>query len=242
VNPGGALRKTPRAPVWRAAAGLLLLVAACATPRAAAPPWPGSAEYAFRWDPAAGGPETPQEVLGLLELPVQEPERYVVRYWDLPAPASAPPNAAPILRERAKAGGKTEFRLKYRFSAPLAVPWACPPGGAFQPEEQVDVALGEGGKVARVYSYSCTLKAAAPPSSLNAVPKGCSVSMTRFSAEGLRVEEWEMPDGMRTIEVSRAGSDGVDQLESFRQVAEKLLAKGARPSERSKTELGSDCP
>ncbi len=226
---------------WRAAPALVFLVAACSSPRAAAPPWPGSAEYAFRWDPAAGGPQTPQEVLTLLELPVPEAETYRVRYWDLPVPSSAPPNAVPILRERSKAGGKTEFRLKYRFPAPLTA-WSCPAGEGFQPEEEVDVSVGEGGKVARVYSYSCTLKAATPPSSLNARPKSCSVSMTRYNAEGLRVEEWVMPDGARTIEVSRAAADGVDELASFRQVAEKLFAKGAKPSDRSKTELGSACP
>jgi hypothetical protein len=242
VNPGSVLRKTPGLNTWRAAPVLLLLVAACSPPRAAAPPWPGSAEYAFRWDPAGGGPRTPQDVLALLDLPVPTPEKYEVRYWDLPSPASAPLSATPIFRERTKAGGKTEFRLKYRFSRPLATAWACPAGEAFHPEEQVDVSVGEGGNAVRVYSYSCTLKTGAPPSSLNAVPKSCSVSMTRYNAEGLRVEEWRMPDGARTIEVSRAAADSVDELESFRQVAEKLLAKGAKASDRSKTELGSTCP
>ena len=236
------LRKTPGLNTWRAAAGLLLLVAACASPRATSPPWPGSAEYAFRWDPAAGGPKTPREVLGLLELPVPEPERYVVRYWDLPVPASAPANAAPILRERTKAGGKTDFRLKYRFTTPLAVRWGCPAGESFQPQEEVDISVGEGGSATRVFSYSCTLKSASPPSSLNAVPKRCSVAMTRFTSGGLKVEEWVMPDGGRTIEVSRAAADGVDELAAFRQVTEQILAKGARPSDRSKTELGSACP
>ena len=226
----------------RASPALVFLVAACSSPRAAAPPWPGTAEYAFRWDPAGGGPRTPQDVLTLFDLPVPTPEKYEVRYWDLPPPASAPLSATPILRERTKAGGKTEFRLKYRFSRPLAAAWACPAGEAFHPEEQVDVSVGEGGNANRVYSYSCTLKTGAPPSSLNAVPKSCSVSMTRYNAEGLRVEVWLMPDGARTIEVSRAAADGVDELANFRQVAEKLFASGAKPSDRSKTELGSTCP
>jgi hypothetical protein len=180
--------------------------------------------------------------MALLELPVPAPETYRVRYWELPTPVSAPAGATPVLRERTKAGGKTEFRLKYRFSRPLTAAWACPAGAAYQPEEEVDVSVGEGGTAARVYSYACTLKAGAPPAALNARPKSCSVAMTRFASEGLKVEEWVMPDGARTIEVSKAAADSVDELESFRQVAEKLLAKGAKPSDRSKTELGSGCP
>jgi len=227
---------------WRAAPAVVLLGVACtSSPRAASPPWPGSAEYAFRWDPADGGPRTPQEVLTLLELPVPAPETYDVRYWDLPAPASAPAGATPILRERTKAGGHAEFRLKYRFPRPLAFGWSCPPGDAFQPEEQVDVSVGEGGKEARVYSYACTLKAAAPPASLNAVPKSCSVAMTRYHAEGLKVEEWVMPGGVRVIEISRAAADSVDEFETFRRIVATLLSKGAKPSHRSKTELGSAC-
>ncbi len=196
----------------------------------------------MRWDPAAGGPKTPQEVLALLGARVPAPERYEVRYYDLPTPASAPANAVPVLRERTKAGGKTDFRLKYRFPRPLTVAWACPAGEGFEPEEEADVSVGEGGKSGRVYSYSCTLKAKAPPRSLNAVPKSCSAAMTRYSVEGLKVEEWLMPGGARTIEVSRPAADTAEELESFRQVAEKLFASGAKPSDRSKTELGGDCP
>jgi hypothetical protein len=222
---------------------LLFLAAAChGAAGAGSPPSPENAEFAMRWDPADGGPKSPEEVLTILGVPLPSAERYDVRYYDLPAPASAPAGATPILRERTRAGGKTEFRLKYRFTRPLAGGWACPAGEAFEADEEVDVSVGEGGAAARVYSYSCTLKAKDPPRSLNAVPKRCSAAMTRYSSGGFRVEEWLMPGGARTIEVSRPGTDAVDDLEKFRRVVEILLGRGARPSDRSKTELGSTCP
>jgi hypothetical protein len=218
-----------------------LLLVACSPPPGAATHRPTDAEYAFRWDPAAGGPRTAPAALALLGLSVATPDHYQVRYWDLPAPPSAPAKAVPILRERTKEGGKTEFRLKYRFPAPLAAGWRCPPGAGFRPEEQVDVAVGEGGTAVRVYSYACTLKAAAPPSSLNAAPKSCSVAMTRYGGAGLRAEEWILPDGGRILEISRFSSDSVAELASFRELAARLTASGARPLSRSKTVLGSDC-
>jgi len=69
----------------------------------------------------------------------------------------------------------------------------------------------------------------------------CRTVVDPHTADGLKVEEWVMPGGARIIEVSRPGADSVDELASFRQIVEKLLSKGARPSGQSKTELGSNC-
>lgn len=227
---------------WTVPALLVVASVSLSVPGTAAPLSPMTAEFAFRWNPAEGGPKSPEEVLTALGEPTPSPERYRVRYYDLAAPASAPEGAVVALRERTKSHGKTQFRLKYRFSRPLSGAWSCPAGEEFEGEEEVDVSLGVEGKVSRVYSYSCTVKSPVPPRSLKAVPKGCWAGMKRYSSGDFKVEEWSMPGGGVILEVSMPGMDTADDLEKFRRVTEKLTGRGAKPSDRSKTELGSACP
>jgi len=239
-----AIDVRPRRPAARRAVRALLAFAAVSlsVTGGAAPP-PMAAEFAFRWDPADGGPKTPEDVLAALgDLAPQSPEKYQVRYYDLQTPPSAPAGVAPILRERTKSHGKTQFRLKYRFPQPLTGAWSCPPGEEFEAEEEVDVSVGEGGKVSRVYSYACTVKSPTPPRSLKAVPRRCWAGMKRFTSGDFKVEEWSMPGGGRILEVSMPGTDTADDLEKFQQATGKLTGRGAKPSDRSKTELGSACP
>jgi hypothetical protein len=207
---------------------------------------PKDAEYAARWDPSAGGPATPAEILERLGLAASSaPTACEVRYYDLPAPEGAPTGATVILRRRVCDDGTAEIRLKYRTARPVGS-WACPAGLGFVSSSQVDVGLGAGAP-SRVYAHSCALAAGAPPPSLHAVAKPCASRMTRTSARGagdgrVKVEEWTLPGGGRRLEVSRNGRDDVDALAAFEAVVERLRSAGAHFLEESKTELGSRCP
>jgi hypothetical protein len=59
---------------------------------------------------------------------------------------------------------------------------------------------------------------------------------------GYKVEAWTIPDGSTRLEISRSTSNSVDELARFTQLVERLVQRGARPLEESKTELGSRCP
>lgn len=198
------------------------------------------AEYAIRWNPRDGGPQNAVEVLQWLEKKPKEPVHYSVRYFDLPRPASAPEGASVILRQRSKSGGKTQIRLKYRRPEPLTSEWGCPTD-EFEQSSEIDVAwLGQGQKTS--VSYSCTLKAESPPAELAARPKPCMAQMTRYEVGGLKVEEWQLSGGDLLLELSRQEQDSPAGRQGFQRLVDQLLARGVRPADRSKTELGSECP
>lgn len=207
---------------------------------------PKHAEYAARWDPAAGGPATSAEVLSRLGLaPSTAGTACEIRYYDLPAPEGAPKGAVVILRRRTCDDGASEVRLKYRTAHPVNA-WECPAGLGFAASSEVDVGLGAEAP-SRVDAYACTLSADAPPPALRAVAKPCVSRMTRVSARTggggpLKVEDWTLPGGARRLEVSQRGRDDVDALAAFQAVVERLREAGARFLEESKTELGSRCP
>ena len=90
------------------------------------PPQPRTAEFAMRWDPAEGGPKTPEDVFALFGVPSPPPAAYEVRYFELPPSRSGPESTAVILRERTSRDGNTQIRLKYRRSEPRPATWACP--------------------------------------------------------------------------------------------------------------------
>lgn len=206
---------------------------------------PGRAEYAARWDPSRGGPATAAEVASALELSAEPATSCEVRYYDLPPPSGAPPGASVILRRRACDAGRTEIRLKYRSTHPLAE-WACPAAAPFRQESELDVGFGEG-TPSRVYAYSCTLASDEPPTDLGAVPKPCASRMTRYEASGrggarYKIEEWRLPNGGRRLEISRSAKNEKNALASFERAVSRLRARGALLLEESKTELGSRCP
>jgi len=218
---------------------LLCLVASITPALALASGDLSEAEYAIRWDSREGGPETAIDVLQWLGKSSKSPERYTVRYYDLPRPPSAPESAGIILRQRAKQGGKTQIRLKYRLEKPLTVDWACP-SDDYEKSSELDVTwLEHGQKVS--YSYACSLKEASPPDALEATPKPCVAAMTRYEADGFKIEEWLLPDGQRLLEISRNAEDSLSKRQSFQSLVDQLMARGVRPADRSKTELGSDC-
>ena len=241
----------------QAAAGAILLTAvagqgACAGPQppatagGAAPGIrePARAEYAVRWDPSEGGPASAAEVLAFLGAPPETTASlFEVRYFDLPPPRGAPPDATAILRRRRREDGKTEIRLKYRRKAPLGDDWACPAGSPFERKAEVDVSFTSAASPPeRVYSYSCTLDAGDPPASLAATPKRCAARMARYEADGWKVEAWTFPGGKAHLEISRSGRNNAEELSRFERLVSRLRERGVKPSDRSKTETGSQCP
>jgi hypothetical protein len=203
---------------------------------------PARAEYAVRWDPSEGGLPNARALLEFLGVPEETGEVYEIRYFDLPGPAGAPPDSAVILRQRRRGDGRGELRLKYRRDRALEGPWQCPAGGAFQAKEEVDVFVAGPGDLSRVYSYSCDLSTSDPPRSLSASPKRCVSRVVRYAYGGLKIEEWTLPGGSRQLEVSRSAPNDGEELRYFERLVTRLLEKGIRPSQRSKTELGSQCP
>lgn len=205
-------------------------------------PEPARAEYAVRWDPSEGGLPDARAVLDFLGAPQTPGEVFEVRYFDLPRPDGAPSDSTVILRQRRKVGGKAELRLKYRRDRPLAGPWQCPAGSPYEKKEEVDVSVAGPGESSRVYSYSCDLASGDPPRSLSAVPKRCASRVVRYAFGGLKIEDWTLPRGNKQLEVSRSGPNKPEELQRFEQLVLRLREKGVRPSSRSKTELGSQCP
>lgn len=222
-----------------AAAALLALLATVSRAEE-----PRRAEYAARWDPARGGPQTAEEAASVLGAPAGERRSCAVLYYDVPAPRGAPANAAVILRRRTCDDGKTEIRLKFRSAHPLER-GACPAEARFHEESEVDIGFGEGAP-SRVYTLACTLRTGEPPAFLHAVPKPCASRMTRSEARGegapWKIEDWTLPDGSRRLEISRSSANDVDALAVFEAVVGRLRARGARLLDESKTELGSRCP
>jgi hypothetical protein len=205
---------------------------------------PADAEYAMRWDIKEGGPQTAEAVLKALKLNAKDPDQYEIQYFDFIPPGSAPDGFDPILRRR-QSGNKHELTFKYRGDQALPS-LTCPISD--KPDEEkreVDVSVLADGEVKRSYSYSCTLKSkkgpVQPPQELEAQAKNCTNQMTRYKAGDLKIEEWRLPGGETLIEVSHNGSDIEKDLESFQKIVDKLLKAGAKPSDRSKTELGSNC-
>ena len=208
------------------------------------------AEYAVRWKPKNGGPKSAEDTLAKLQLDHPEVDRYEVQYFDVASPVDAPPGFTPIARKRSKAD-KTEFTYKVRGPAPLPsspslAEWQCPLPSATERKQETDIAFVSRQQSKTAYSRSCSAKvtsdAIAFPVSLNARPKGCTSAMTRLKAKGVKIEEWRLSNGTKLIEVSQSGKDARADWEAFRdQVVVPLLAKGIKPLDRSKSEMGSTC-
>ncbi|HEX6902957.1 MAG TPA: hypothetical protein VF789_24790 [Thermoanaerobaculia bacterium] len=206
---------------------------------------PEAAEFAMRWDIAEGGPQSAQEVLKALKLKAKDPDNYEIRYFDFTPPRDAPDGFTAILRQR-KTKKKHELTFKYRGAGELPAV-DCPISSKPDEEkEEVDISVLGEGKTKRSSSYSCTVESkdgpVEPPQKLKAQALECANQMTRYKAGDLKIEEWHLPGGETFIEVSHNGSDTQKDLKSFQEIVAKLVKKGAKPSDRSKTELGSNCP
>ena len=208
---------------------------------------PEKAEYAMRWNIEEGGPRTAKKALKALGKEADESTDYKIRYFDFTPPEDAPAGFSPILRRR-KSGKMQELTFKYRGDHPLSS-WSCPlfsEPDEGKEKEEVDVSILAEGRTKRSFSYSCTLESKKdsikPPRELDADPKDCANTMKRLTAGKLKVEEWHLPGGITLVEVSRSGSNTQADLEEFqREIVDKLIAAGVKPSDRSKTEIGSNC-
>jgi len=212
-----------------------------------------AAEYAVRWNPKEGGPESAQAVARLFSIEVKDKDldRYEVRYLVMSGqPADTPVGFKAILRERIKNNKKFELALKYRGNSPLpAAPdleHDCPLPGKTTAKDEIDITLLSGNEVRRVYSRSCKTKNDDPivvPTALKATYPECASKITRIEKDDLTVEEWRLPDNTAMIEVSQKGDDSMEHFNGFKtEVFDKLVNAQIKPLDRSKTELGSSCP
>ncbi|MGM9488220.1 hypothetical protein [Ideonella sp. YS5] len=210
----------------------------------------GTAEYAIRWNPKKGGPKSAEEVLAQFQLGHPEEDKYEIQYFDVASPVDAPPGFAPIARKRSK-GEKTE--LTYKLRGPTVLPmspslaeWPCPLPSAAERKEEADISFISRHQSKAVYSRSCTAKSSIDgstfPVPMSATPKGCSSTMRRLKAEGVKIEEWHLSNGAKLIEISQSGRDTHADREAFRdRFVDPLLAKGITPLDQSKSEMGSTC-
>lgn len=211
---------------------------------------PGGAELAFRWDPAEGGPKTVAQTLEVLGASQKTPERYRVTYLKVEHfPELA--GFCSILRQRTRVD-KDEYQITFKFRGDSPLPprtaageWTCPVGQTGESKDEVDVTVLADTEV-RKYSRSCTVEAdAAPPlpASFGATLERHESTMLRAKADGNVVEEWHLPDGSVTVEVSAKGPGDAQQVASFRKlVVDRLAAAGAKPSAGNKSESSAYCP
>lgn len=213
----------------------------------------GPAEYAFRWDPAQGGPTSAAAVVVALKLQPGKSKKYVVRYFDVLQPTAVPFDYKVVGRERGAPGERPDATYKVRGPEPIPeelLAWKCPLTSLSKSKAEVDVGFVGVSQLRRAFSVSCTVDKAALqrvlPAGYSATAKGCSSEMERTKVRSLnvalKVEQWSLPKGGVVIEVSMEGSDSDVDLERFRtQVAEPLMNGKAIPLEGSKSELGSEC-
>jgi hypothetical protein len=212
-----------------------------------APAEPDKAEYALRWNVNEGGPKTAKETLDVLHQHQEDADNYEVQYFAFTPPKDTPKGVTSILRQRKKGKKKYELTFKYRSEHSLAS-LGCPL--AESPDEskyEVDISIVGQRESKRVYAWSCTIERendpVTPPPALAAQPMGCTSKMTRLKTNTLKVEEWHLPGDVVMVEVSRNASPSEADLASFQQdVVTVLLHAGVKPSDRSKTEIGSSCP
>jgi hypothetical protein len=211
-----------------------------------APAEPEKAEYAIRWNVKEGGPKTAKDTLEVLKQPLKDSDNYEVQYFNFTPPKDTPEGVTSILRQRKK--GKKQYELTFKYRSDHALkPLGCPL--AESPDEskdEVDISILGSSESRRVYAHSCTIESendpVQPPQALAAQPMGCTSKMTRLKTNTLKVEEWHLPGDVVMVEVSRNASTGESDLHAFqRDVVDNLLHAGVKPSERSKTELGSSC-
>lgn len=213
-------------------------------------PTPANAEYAVRWNVAAGGPTTAEKVLSALHL---EPKKdkdsgktkqknLTVEYFDV---GKRSDGFKTILRLRTdEKKGESELTFKLRGDRAI-VPPPCPLGGGVNKEPEVDVTFLDPQRPAPPqFSYSCDKKTKEAPKALP-LRVGCTASMRRleadFASDELKVEEWKIK-GARYIEVSFSGkNDPADEKMFGAKVVAALVAKGIHPLEEGMTTITTSC-
>jgi hypothetical protein len=202
------------------------------------------AEYAVRWDPSQGGPNTIDAVVAVLKERGGKPKAFVVQYFSVPQPSKLPDGFAAIVRERAL-DGEIESTYKLRGPTQLADSARKCPLKSGSGKSEVDISVLGSGSLKRSFSYSCSAEGSVKstlPRSFHAKPSGCSSNVLRVEASDTNVESWSFPAGRKLLEVSWKGHDKSADLQSFlTRVVQPLVASGVKPLSESKTSLGSGC-
>jgi hypothetical protein len=226
---------------WKRLPCLALAFSLGAAGAAAANEGKVGAEYAVRWDVAEGGPKTTAETLKLLRQEAGETEEYSVVYFNVKAPADAPPGFAPILQQQTR-DKKVELVFNYRGRRKLAS-WKCPLPSANEMKAEIHESFAANA-TNRAHSYSCKIesdKPIEPPAAL-AASKPCTSKMIRTKAGNLEIEYWELPNDLKVIEVSRNGAPAKKDRDAFRrEVVSRLKGEGVKPLERGMADLGKGC-
>lgn len=208
-----------------------------------------NAEFAMRWDPSEGGPQSAQGVAAALGLKSGKESEFAVQYYAVNQPRSAADGFRAIARER-RGGSYTDATYKVRGPNPFpkAAPlheWKCPLLVPALSKAEVDITWTGEQHPQRVFSRSCTAQADiahSMPKRLGAKPLGCSARMRRIQGDEIKLEQWDLPNGKRLFEVSANGRDRRQDRDNFqRRVVDPLLEHKVRPLGDSKTELGSGC-
>ncbi|MDM0078715.1 hypothetical protein QTH90_30210 [Variovorax sp. J2P1-59] len=214
-------------------------------------------EYAFRWNPAAGGPKSVEAAAELLGIRDAIPRDLEVRYLVVNQPWKMPSRAFQAMgRERkTEDGAESTYKLRGPYSQEAAAAlakWECPLTGP-KIESKVEVDMnwaprkGAGSTVEQTAAISASCTVAVPasvafPPDFDVQPVPCVNGVHRLEAEGWKFEEWSLPNGSRLVEVSYSVDvDSKAARAEFQHAVSKLMVAGARPLPSSKTVLGSSC-
>jgi len=220
-------------------------------------------EYAFRWNPASGGPDTAAEAAKKLGIQGGKARKFEVRYLTIKQPADLPQgDYQAVARERIdKDGPEAMYKVRGPESEAARAVLAksvCPLSGPkLESKFEVDMnwALDEETRKTNpgapptprsAISFSCSVETSARtafPKSADMSPRPCVNKVRRLrSGDSWKVEEWVLPTGDRIVELSHAVDEGSQAHQRvFQEKVDRLLSTGARPLPDSKTLLGSAC-
>jgi len=200
---------------------------------------PGTAEYAFRWNPKEGGPATIEDVHRILGGKTKSVKEFVVRYDRVSTDRKWPQGSEAIFRERTKSDGTADYRLKFRRSTPFEQLDVCPVG--MEASYEKDVAFASATTTRGIYSLSCTGTDPANFGALKARPLGCQAKVVRHEGKKYRLEQWTLDNGGILLEISNRSENAPAELNRFGIIVDRLLRSGAKPSTTSKTDLATRC-
>jgi len=241
--------------------GATLLFATLATASSAAV-LAEQTEYAFRWNPAEGGPKTASGAASELNIQADRAKEFEVRYLTVKQPPGLPSSTfRAVARERTDKGGpESMYKVRGPYSDAAAKSlssWSCPLSGPNMEQKlEVDInwAIDEAAKKKNpkapptphsAISFSCSVDGAAStsfPKDSRMSPKPCANKVLRLKAKTWKVEEWDLAAGGRIVELSYSVDAGSSEHQAaFQENVDKLLKAGSLPLPASKELLGSDC-
>ena len=224
--------------------------------------WALDAEYAIRWDPSQGGPDTLDKVVSDLGQKVKKRQQAVVTYLQVVPASPLPEGHKLIARERVfaplpgdasksakkKDGAKREVMMKLRVpegQLSAARQWVCPLMGSTQSKLESDISWPPSPQT-RAVSASCKAEDRSMmetiPAALKPRPGPCAAStMVRVKTEqDITIERWILPSGRVIVEVSLSASDDKEGIDQFRNLVVAKL-NGIQPLPEGMTTLASSC-